>query len=254
MCLYLKRLVLVSNSFLRCTESISLFYKRTRPVLGTTRMAELCGRALKGCPGSAILTRKERAPGVKSGNLSLRQIHRNWCVQLLMTLVPAALTKLSAVLLAHSLLAIAEDYKRAWAHFELDSAAPYEPDVLGRHVEQGLRALVQSTLNTTSVGFEGSVERFLEDPNHFMKGPWVSIDLPFKSAVTPNGDFQQPFPEIPLQFVPYQHQLSAFNRLAGGNPRSTLIATGTGSGKTESYLWPILDCGRTLERPTSRLS
>ena len=115
------------------------------------------------------------------------------------------------------------------------------PILLGRHVEQGLRELVQSTLNTTSVGFEGSVERFLEDPNHFMKGPWVSIDLPFKSAARSGGSFEQPFPEIPLKFAPYQHQLSAFNRLTGNNPRSTLIATGTGSGKTESYLWPILD-------------
>ena len=44
------------------------------------------------------------------------------------------------------------------------------PILLSRHVEQGLRELVHSTLNTTSSGFEGSVERFLNNPNHFMKG------------------------------------------------------------------------------------
>ncbi|SUZ33783.1 DEAD-box ATP-dependent RNA helicase CshB [Roseibaca ekhonensis] len=42
----------------------------------------------------------------------------------------------------------------------------------------------------------------------------------------------------------------AFDRLGGDAPRSTLVATGTGSGKTESYLWPILDmCRRHKTEP-----
>ncbi|MFW5740609.1 MAG: DEAD/DEAH box helicase, partial [Myxococcota bacterium] len=39
------------------------------------------------------------------------------------------------------------------------------------------------------------------------------------------------------------HQERAFERLRGPSPRSTLIATGTGSGKTECFLQPILDHG-----------
>lgn len=114
------------------------------------------------------------------------------------------------------------------------------PILLGKHVEQSLRELVHSTLNTTSSGFKGSVESFLENNHHFMKGPWVTVDLPFKSITDENGYWQQPFPEIPLKFAPYIHQHKTFERLSKQN-RSTLIATGTGSGKTESYLWPILD-------------
>lgn len=124
------------------------------------------------------------------------------------------------------------------------------PILLGRHVEQGLRELVHSTLNSTSAGFEGAVDRFLKDSEHLMKGPWVSVDLPFKSIGDDQGNFAQPFPDIPLQFAPYQHQVSVFERLTGAEAKSTLIATGTGSGKTESYLWPILDyCRQHANEP-----
>ena len=46
---------------------------------------------------------------------------------------------------------------------------------------------------------------------------------------------------MPLGFTPYRHQLTAFSRLAAAAGRSTVVATGTGSGKTECFLYPILD-------------
>ncbi len=50
------------------------------------------------------------------------------------------------------------------------------------------------------------------------------------------------FPEIlPEDFRPYRHQEQAFERLDWRAGQSTLIATGTGSGKTECFLFPILD-------------
>ncbi|MCY4372394.1 MAG: hypothetical protein OXC31_01395, partial [Spirochaetaceae bacterium] len=41
---------------------------------------------------------------------------------------------------------------------------------------------------------------------------------------------------MPLGFTPYRHQRTAFSRLAAGAGRSTVVATGTGSGKTECFL------------------
>ena len=87
------------------------------------------------------------------------------------------------------------------------------PILLGRHVEQGPRELVHSTLNTTSSGFEGAVERFLENPNHFMKGPWVTVDLPFKNIEDALSNLSQPFPDIPFKFASHIHQAKAFERL-----------------------------------------
>ncbi len=39
----------------------------------------------------------------------------------------------------------------------------------------------------------------------------------------------------------YVHQQKAFERLTGDDGRATLVATGTGSGKTECFLYPILE-------------
>ena len=116
------------------------------------------------------------------------------------------------------------------------------PILLARHVQDSLRELVHTTLNSSSRAFDGVADRFMDDPRNFLKGPWISIDMPprqIDGAV--DGTWAQPFPEVPLRFPPYQHQMTAFARLSGEAARSTLVATGTGSGKTESYLWPILD-------------
>jgi ATP-dependent helicase YprA (DUF1998 family) len=53
----------------------------------------------------------------------------------------------------------------------------------------------------------------------------------------------------PPGFVPYAHQARAFERLDSlrGTPRPTIVTTGTGSGKTESFLLPMLDhCHRQV--------
>lgn len=125
------------------------------------------------------------------------------------------------------------------------------PILLARHVEEGLRELVHTTLNSSSRAFEGTVDRFLDRPANFIKGPWISVEMPFRQIDgAAYGTWVQPFGEVPLSFAPYQHQMEAFDRLKGEAARSTLMATGTGSGKTESYLWPILEhCRQNKGKP-----
>ena len=125
------------------------------------------------------------------------------------------------------------------------------PILLARHVQESLRELVHTTLNSSSRAFEGMVDRFLDAPANFIKGPWISVDMPFRQIdAAADGTWVQPFPQVPLAFAPYQHQTDAFARLGGENKRSTLVATGTGSGKTESYLWPILEhCRQNKGKP-----
>lgn len=59
--------------------------------------------------------------------------------------------------------------------------------------------------------------------------------------------------EIQPPFVPHAHQVRTFDRLfssRGHQPQQTLVVTGTGSGKTECFLYPILDhCYRHRHEP-----
>lgn len=85
--------------------------------------------------------------------------------------------------------------------------------------------------------------RFIEDKdNGLFKGPYISLKAPFVSAT------KEECKDIPLEiaptFAPYKHQLAAFRQLStrnGHQPEPTLLTTGTGSGKTECFLYPILD-------------
>ena len=85
--------------------------------------------------------------------------------------------------------------------------------------------------------------RFIEDKQEgLFKGPYISLKTPFISATAEESA------DIPLDiapnFAPYKHQLQAFKQLTmkdGHQPEPTLLTTGTGSGKTECFLYPILD-------------
>ena len=78
------------------------------------------------------------------------------------------------------------------------------PILLARHVQDSLRELVHTTLNSTSRAFEGMVERFIAEPGNFIKGPWISVDMPFRQIDgAADGTWVQPFPEVPLRFAPY---------------------------------------------------
>jgi DEAD/DEAH box helicase domain-containing protein len=64
----------------------------------------------------------------------------------------------------------------------------------------------------------------------------VSVSLPFQQGNGPDC-----FPQVPLPFPPYLHQEKAIQQLSSATPHNTLVATGTGSSKTECFLLPLLD-------------
>lgn len=82
------------------------------------------------------------------------------------------------------------------------------------------------------------LDDFLAEEANLLRGPYLDIGLPFRKA---EEGADAGFERLKLGFRPYIHQLRAFRRLGGSEPRSTLVATGTGSGKTECFFYPILD-------------
>jgi DEAD/DEAH box helicase domain-containing protein len=120
------------------------------------------------------------------------------------------------------------------------------PSVLAHQVQQGVKDFLRTTFPLSTPYFHQLLERLLERQDGLFKGPYLSINLPFRPGKG-GPDF---FPDVSLKFPPYLHQEQAFRRLSGERPRSTLVATGTGSGKTECFLHPILDaCCRHREEP-----
>ena len=118
------------------------------------------------------------------------------------------------------------------------------PSIVGFEVQRALRDFLATEFQPSNAQLSDLIDQFLEDETNLLKGPYLSLSLPFKLSPE-NGE---PFPETPLGFRPYQHQRDAFDRLSSG--RSTIVATGTGSGKTEAFLYPILDwCRKQSGKP-----
>lgn len=113
-----------------------------------------------------------------------------------------------------------------------------QPLIVSQQVTQGVADFLRTAFPSTTPGFEGLLERFLAERSNIFKGPYLTLPLPFRKQL--NGGASA-FPWLPVSFVPHAHQAKAFERLAGGEAQSTLVATGTGSGKTECFLYPILE-------------
>ncbi|CAG9235010.1 DEAD/DEAH box helicase [Burkholderia vietnamiensis] len=110
-----------------------------------------------------------------------------------------------------------------------------QPLIVAEQVHHGVSDFLEATFSATTPGFENLIGDFLRVPGNFAQGPYISVGLPFrKHAGTPVYDWL-------TDFIPHAHQARAFERLTGDELLSTLIATGTGSGKTECFLYPVLE-------------
>ncbi|MFS0703396.1 DEAD/DEAH box helicase [Cellulomonas sp. 179-A 9B4 NHS] len=118
------------------------------------------------------------------------------------------------------------------------------PTVQASSVRTSLVDYLTTTFALADADARAALDRFLAHPDAGMfKGPYVRLRLPFRPA---DRD-----PREVLEWYggphPYGHQAAAFARLASirdgvdRRPQPTLVTTGTGSGKTEAFLFPILD-------------
>ena len=111
------------------------------------------------------------------------------------------------------------------------------PSILAKQLEKGIGDYIETTFPMTNEPFKGSIQKMLETKDSVYHEPYVSVRLPFRVADKMPSCFEAIHPA----YLPYLHQQKAFERLTGDDGRSTLVATGTGSGKTECFLYPILE-------------
>ncbi len=111
------------------------------------------------------------------------------------------------------------------------------PSILAKQLEKGIGDYIETTFPMTNEPFKGSIQKLLETKDSVYHEPYVAVRLPFRVA----EEMPTCFEAIHPAYLPYVHQQKAFERLTGDDGRSTLVATGTGSGKTECFLYPILE-------------
>ena len=111
------------------------------------------------------------------------------------------------------------------------------PSILAKQLEKGIGDYIETTFPMTNEPFRGSIKNMLDTKDSVYHEPYVSVRLPFRVAEKMPDCFESIHPA----YLPYVHQDAAFKRLTGDDGKSTLIATGTGSGKTECFLYPILE-------------
>lgn len=110
-------------------------------------------------------------------------------------------------------------------------------------VKQSVLEYIKATFRFKEQEVYDAFYSFIEDEKDgLFKGPYISLKTPFVKAT------EEQMNAIPLDikpgFLPHLHQIKAFDRLSakdGHQPQPTLLTTGTGSGKTECFLYPILD-------------
>lgn len=126
------------------------------------------------------------------------------------------------------------------------------PITMGRGLEESIRRYLKSALPVSRnyPKLAGEIESLLEQPGLLLKGPFVEALPDFRKgeslealstgedpllhpgfALLPEHEFKRPL---------HRHQAEALQAVAGER-RNVIVATGTGSGKTECFLYPILD-------------
>lgn len=125
------------------------------------------------------------------------------------------------------------------------------PTVEADAIRDSLLDYLTTTFALTDEDARTALRDFLADPDDgIFKGPYVRLRLPFRPADDGWADALEWYAGP----TPYGHQAAAFRRLttlglaSGERPLPTLVTTGTGSGKTEAFLYPILDHVRRAKR------
>lgn len=125
------------------------------------------------------------------------------------------------------------------------------PATLAHEVKKQVQHYLGATFHMRLPATEQALQRFFNDPdNGLFKGPWVQVRRPFRLAQDQGGQFF----DLNIPFWPFRHQWQAWRHLTTKaydakpgsglsvrSPRHTLVTTGTGSGKTECFLYPLLD-------------
>lgn len=114
------------------------------------------------------------------------------------------------------------------------------------YIESNFREYIKDTFDFKDKAYQKQFENELNNQVLY-KGPYLNISLPFESSKSLNDLIEEgkasalfrKFGNIDVNRKLYYHQEISFEKIM--NERNVVITTGTGSGKTESFLYPVIN-------------
>ncbi len=127
------------------------------------------------------------------------------------------------------------------------------PSLVVSEVRHSLVEYLATTFALCDDSTRDALSEFLtKEGDGIFRGPYLSVRTPFQHV---DDGWKSPLEWLPDAFLPYAHQAESFERLSSvgvDQPEPTLVTTGTGSGKTECFLYPVLDhCARMRDEGKS---
>jgi DEAD/DEAH box helicase domain-containing protein len=125
------------------------------------------------------------------------------------------------------------------------------PGIVSAELRETILDYLDTTFSFQDARVAQALDAFLRDPvQGIFKGPYLNLRLPYRRGETIEADRLL---DVRPPFRSFVHQILAFERLTskgGHQPQHTIVTTGTGSGKTECFLYPLLDhCAREAGKP-----
>ncbi|WP_280506187.1 DEAD/DEAH box helicase, partial [Nocardia farcinica] len=123
-----------------------------------------------------------------------------------------------------------------------------DPLAAGAAVESSYKRYLKTLVAPRDPGLAEAFDREVDATALLTKGPLLELTPPYEPGATlreliGEGVLHPAFtefgPAVALDRPLYRHQETAIRKVAAG--RNLVVSTGTGSGKTESFLLPILD-------------
>lgn len=126
-----------------------------------------------------------------------------------------------------------------------------DPISVSREVEEAYHRYLRSLMVPNDPSIAQALDYAIKDEasSQLVKGPYLEATPPYMRGASSNeliaaGVFGAGFARLagsgfPLERPLYMHQEQAIRAISAG--RNAVVATGTGSGKTESFLLPIVD-------------
>lgn len=129
------------------------------------------------------------------------------------------------------------------------TSSMFDPVATSIEIEASYRRYLQTTHWTRDENLRTEFESALSERFALAKGPILQATVPYATGVSikqlmDQGILNQAFASIPEDVFPinrplYLHQQQAIEKSVAG--RNMIVATGTGSGKTECFLLPVIN-------------